>query len=238
MTAWRKSALRSRPWVSSPSRRVSAFAADAAHPTVVELFQSQGCSSCPPAEANVGAVSDRPDVLALAFEVDYWDRLGLEGHVLQACLDGAPVRLRQGDGPRRQRLYAPGRRQRQGRGRRSGAGRARGAHEPRRSRRGRPERRLFGRGGDGRGGAPRRPAARTFGSRAIFPIRSKSRSRAARTPATLSRISTWCAKWSCLGKWRGEAATFPVPARSDPGLAEAAIVQANGAGPILAAAKR
>src|SRR5271170_5995623 len=52
------------------------LAGDAAHPTVVELFQSQGCSSCPPAEANVGGVSDRSDVLALAFEVDYWDRLG------------------------------------------------------------------------------------------------------------------------------------------------------------------
>ena len=54
----------------------AAFAADAAHPSVVELFQSQGCSSCPPAAANVRAVSDRADVLALAFEVDYWDRLG------------------------------------------------------------------------------------------------------------------------------------------------------------------
>ena len=54
----------------------NAFAADAAHPTVIELFQSQGCSSCPPAEANVAAISDRADVLALAFEVDYWDRLG------------------------------------------------------------------------------------------------------------------------------------------------------------------
>src|SRR5271169_6832435 len=53
-----------------------AQAADAAHPTVIELFQSQGCSSCPPAEASVGAVSGRPDVLALSFEVDYWDRLG------------------------------------------------------------------------------------------------------------------------------------------------------------------
>ena len=53
-----------------------ALAGDAAHPTVIELFQSQGCSSCPPAEANVGAVSDRADVLALSFEVDYWDRLG------------------------------------------------------------------------------------------------------------------------------------------------------------------
>ncbi|MGB7974449.1 MAG: DUF1223 domain-containing protein, partial [Roseiarcus sp.] len=60
--------------VAIPSRL--AVAGDAARPTVVELFQSQGCSSCPPAEANVGAISDRPDVLALAFEVDYWDRLG------------------------------------------------------------------------------------------------------------------------------------------------------------------
>ena len=40
-----------------------------------------------------------------------------------------------------------------------------------------------------------------------------------------------------LGHWRGEAATFSVPA-GDPTLAEAAIVQADGAGPILAAAKR
>jgi hypothetical protein len=41
-----------------------------------------------------------------------------------------------------------------------------------------------------------------------------------------------------LGKWRGQAETFPMTGGSDPALAEAAIVQANGAGPILAAAKR
>src|SRR5271170_8194209 len=57
-----------------PSRL--ALAGDAARPTVIELFQSQGCSSCPPAEANVGGISGRSDVLALSFEVDYWDRLG------------------------------------------------------------------------------------------------------------------------------------------------------------------
>jgi len=51
-------------------------AADAAHPVVIELFQSQGCSSCPPAAANVAALSDRPDVLALSFQVTYWDQLG------------------------------------------------------------------------------------------------------------------------------------------------------------------
>ena len=44
--------------------------------TVVELFQSQGCSDCPPANANVMALSDRPDLLTLSFGVTYWDYLG------------------------------------------------------------------------------------------------------------------------------------------------------------------
>ncbi len=54
----------------------SAPAADASHPLVLELFQSQGCSSCPPANANVLALVDRPDILALSFGVTYWDQLG------------------------------------------------------------------------------------------------------------------------------------------------------------------
>ncbi len=53
-----------------------ACAADAEHPTVIELFQSQGCSSCPPANASLIEFSKRPDVLALNFSVNYWDRLG------------------------------------------------------------------------------------------------------------------------------------------------------------------
>jgi hypothetical protein len=53
-----------------------ALATDAEHPTVVELFQSQGCSSCPPAIANINAIADRRDVLALTFAVTYWDELG------------------------------------------------------------------------------------------------------------------------------------------------------------------
>jgi len=43
---------------------------------VVELFTSEGCSYCPPAEAYVGELVRRPDVLALTFHVDYWDDLG------------------------------------------------------------------------------------------------------------------------------------------------------------------
>jgi hypothetical protein len=45
-------------------------------PVVVELFTSQGCSSCPPANANLITLSRRPDVLALSFGVTYWDQLG------------------------------------------------------------------------------------------------------------------------------------------------------------------
>jgi hypothetical protein len=51
-------------------------AAPASGPTVVELFTSQGCSSCPPADLAVGAVADRPDVIALSFNVTYWNHLG------------------------------------------------------------------------------------------------------------------------------------------------------------------
>lgn len=44
--------------------------------TVVELYQSQGCSSCPPAIRNVNALADKPNILPLIFAVTYWDRLG------------------------------------------------------------------------------------------------------------------------------------------------------------------
>lgn len=50
----------------------------AAGPTVVELFTSQGCSSCPPADALLGELTDRDDVIALTFNVDYWNYLGWE----------------------------------------------------------------------------------------------------------------------------------------------------------------
>ena len=45
-------------------------------PVVVELFTSQGCSSCPPAEALLRDLAVEPDILALEFHVDYWDYLG------------------------------------------------------------------------------------------------------------------------------------------------------------------
>lgn len=43
---------------------------------VVELFTSQGCSSCPPADAALRDLAKRSDVIALSLPVDYWDYLG------------------------------------------------------------------------------------------------------------------------------------------------------------------
>jgi hypothetical protein len=45
-------------------------------PVLVELFQSQGCSDCPPANANLNAIAGRPGIVALSFGVTYWDYLG------------------------------------------------------------------------------------------------------------------------------------------------------------------
>jgi hypothetical protein len=45
-------------------------------PVVVELFTSQGCNSCPPADAFLGELAKRPDIIALSFHVDYWDYIG------------------------------------------------------------------------------------------------------------------------------------------------------------------
>src|SRR6266851_793604 len=45
-------------------------------PWAVELFTSQGCSSCPPSDAYLGGLAKRADVVALSYHVDYWDYIG------------------------------------------------------------------------------------------------------------------------------------------------------------------
>jgi len=47
-----------------------------AGPVVVELFTSQGCSSCPPADAYLGKLAAQPGILALGYHIDYWNYIG------------------------------------------------------------------------------------------------------------------------------------------------------------------
>ncbi len=55
---------------------VAAYAQSSDNPVVVELYTSQGCSSCPPADAVLAKLAGRDDVIALALHVDYWDYIG------------------------------------------------------------------------------------------------------------------------------------------------------------------
>ncbi|MGF1658550.1 MAG: DUF1223 domain-containing protein [Rubrimonas sp.] len=74
----------------------AALADEPKGPVVVELFTSQACSSCPPADALLAELAERGDVIALALHVDYWDYLGWRD------MFGSPANTR------RQRDYAEG----------------------------------------------------------------------------------------------------------------------------------
>jgi hypothetical protein len=214
-----------------------AVAGEAERPTVIELFQSQGCSSCPPAEANVGAISDRPDVLALAFEVDYWDRLGWKDTFSKPAWTARQYAyanaMRHGDSVYTPEVIVNGKVEGDGLEPSSLAGLVsrgdRGAGGP-----------SVGFSGGavtvGRGAAPA-GGADVWLARYIPHTVEVTIPRGENAGHTLPYKHV-VREMVLLGKWHGEAATFPVPGGSDPSLAEAAIVQADGTGPILAAAKR
>jgi hypothetical protein len=63
-------------FASSPARAGEVSSVGRPSLTVVELFTSQGCSSCPPADALIGELAQREGLLALSEHVDYWDYLG------------------------------------------------------------------------------------------------------------------------------------------------------------------
>jgi hypothetical protein len=72
-------------WIAAATTRATEV--PLAGPIVAELFTSQGCSSCPPAEALLGELAARPDVLPLAFHVTYWNDLGWQDTFSFAAAD-------------------------------------------------------------------------------------------------------------------------------------------------------
>ncbi len=96
----RSSSRRLAPLVPLVALALSCIAARAGEPSVVELFTSQSCYSCPPAEAFLGDLVERADLVALEFHVDYWDDLvyGSHGRWKDVFSDAAYTE--------RQRVYA------------------------------------------------------------------------------------------------------------------------------------
>jgi len=211
-----------------------ALAADAAHPTVVELFQSQGCSSCPPANANLMAVAGRADILALSFGVTYWDQLGWKDTFAQPAFTARQWDYAHGFG--HPNVFTP---QVVVNGRRDGVGAEAGEF-----------RALIAAGDRGTSG-PSLSIARSKvilgagrappGGADVWLVRFDPRieqvpvKRGENAGRTLPHRNVVRALVR-LGGWTGAAETFTAPP-GDPALASAILVQQRAGGPILAAAR-
>jgi hypothetical protein len=71
--------------VAAPDAPSCSARSTANPPFIVELYTSEGCSSCPPADRWLSRVKGEPAVIALAFHVDYWDRLGWKDRFASAA---------------------------------------------------------------------------------------------------------------------------------------------------------
>ena len=87
--------------------QAQAFAADtcsarsaATAPPVVELYTSEGCNSCPPADRWLSKLKADPGVVALAFHVDYWDRLGWKDRFASAAFTARQAEQQASNGAR------------------------------------------------------------------------------------------------------------------------------------------
>ena len=69
-------------------------------PPVVELYTSEGCNSCPPADRWLSRLKADPNVVALAFHVDYWDRLGWKDRFASAAFTARQAEQQASNGAR------------------------------------------------------------------------------------------------------------------------------------------
>jgi hypothetical protein len=200
--------------------------------TVVELFQSQGCSDCPPANANVMALSGRPDLLTLSFGVTYWDYLGWKD-----TFASPQYTARQWDyahALHHSEVYTP---QVVVNGRADIVGRDRAALEA-----------LIAR--ESNAAAPAvhiTPGTATVdagqpGAHQVWLVRFDPNienvpiARGENGGLTLPHKNV-VKQLVKLGDWNGKESTYAIPAASQPGLREAVLVQSGPGGAIVAAAR-
>ena len=208
-------------------------------PIVVELFQSQGCSSCPPANANVNALAaSRPEVIALSFAVTYWDQLGWKDTFAQPAFterQRAYQRSGQSDGVYTPQVVINGRKALVGADR-AGLNRAVAAVGPLR---GGPAIVRDAGGvtiGAGQGGAGQ------GGSATVLVVTYDPRERAVPVKAGENNGRTLPHRNIVTGLreagvWNGTALHIAVPAPKDPALRTAVLLQKGAGGPLLAAAR-
>lgn len=79
--------------------------ASAAPRAVLELYTSQGCSSCPPADELFAKIANDPDLIALSLPVDYWDRLGWKDTFAKHAFTQRQYAYAEGRGDKR--VYTP-----------------------------------------------------------------------------------------------------------------------------------
>jgi hypothetical protein len=202
--------------------------ATSAQPVVVELFTSQGCSSCPPADAFVEELATQSDVVAITRPVTYWDRLGWKDTLARP------------ENTELQRAYA------------ARGGEGAGVYTPQIMVQGR-----FGAVGSNRGvvqnGIARarssvtaaiavRPGllaiagkggpadVRLVGLRSHRIVRIGDGENGGRT----IRYSNIVMGERLIGKWNGNAQTFELPALNISGADRYAVIAQSGTGPILA----
>ena len=197
---------------------------------VVDLFQSQGCSSCPPANANVMALADRADVLTLSWQVTYWDYLGWKDSFAQAAFT-ARQRAYAGalghDGVFTPQVVVNGRGDVVGTGR----GEVEGALK------------RYDRGGDGVAvslGAGQVTVAGTGPASSVYLVRYDPRIvqipiKAGENGGRTLPHRNVVREFALLGKFSGGTHSFALPASKLAGLKTAVLVQTGVAGPIAAA---